>query len=299
MDYVERHYLSEDGLKLYYREYGSGDQVVLCLPGLTRNSRDFHDLALHLCSRYRVICPDFRGRGQSQRDPKWKNYNVVTYCHDVLRLTDAVNAERAIFIGTSLGGLVTMSLAYLAPGKIRAAVLNDVGPELDPGGVARILAYAGRRTAVKNWKEAAEQARTNYSVAFENMPDSFWEDYVRRSYRENEEGWPEPDVDPKVGDALRAANRAAKVLKWFNAVGLFRTVRGVPVDVWESFRAVTMPCLVVRGATSDILSQPILEKMKAANPSLVTAIIPGRGHAPLLDEPESLAAIDRFLYSLD
>lgn len=176
--------------------------------------------------------------------------------------------------------------------------MNDVGPELDPAGVARILQYAGRRAPAKNWQEAAEQAKANYSVAFDDVPESFWKDYVRRSYRENEEGFPEPDVDPKVGDALRSASRAANILKWFNAVGLFRKVRGVPVDSWESFRALTMPCLVLRGATSDILSQPILEKMKAANPALVTAIIPGRGHAPLLDEPESLAAIDRFLDSL-
>jgi len=298
VDYAEKHYLSKDGLKLYYREYGSGERTIVCLPGLTRNSKDFHDLAVHLASRYRVICPDFRGRGQSQRDPNWKNYNVITYNTDVQWLLDAAKVDSAIFIGTSLGGLVTMTLAYLAPQKIQAVVLNDVGPEIDPAGIARILSYAGRRTATKCWQEAAEQARANYSVAFENVPASFWEAFVRRSYRENSEGFPEPDVDPKVGDALRSASRAGKFLKVFNAIGLFRKIRGVPVDVWESFRAVTMPCLVLRGASSDILTEGIVEKMKAVNPGLVTVTIPHRGHAPLLDEPESLAAIDSFLESL-
>lgn len=298
MEYKEHHYQSPDGLKLYYREYGDGGQAVVCLPGLSRNSKDFHQLALRLAPRYRVICPDLRGRGRSQYDPNGKNYNIIVYTQDVQDLMDAAGLEKAILIGTSLGGFISMTMAYVAPNRLRAIVLNDAGPEIDPAGARRILAYAGEQTPVKDWAEAAERIRQNYGPALPGMPDSYWPDFARQSYREDENGVPVAEVDPVVMTSLKATTRAGKVLKFLGALGLVKNVRGVPVDAWESFRAVTMPCLVIRGAMSDILSASTVERMQAIKQDLAVAAIPQRGHAPLLDEPESLAAIDAFLDSL-
>lgn len=299
MQYTENFYTSEDGLNLYYREYGHGGQAVLCLPGLTRNSKDFHDIALHLLAGgYRVLCPDLRGRGQSERDPKWKNYNISVYLKDIRRLMDVANAGAAIFLGTSLGGLISMTMAYQKAERIKAIILNDIGPEIDPAGQARILRYVGRTQPVSTWGEAVEQVRATYSPALPDMPEDFWAAHTRRSYRENQEGVPELDMDPKIGDAIRSVTKAANILKYFNSFGLFRVVQGVPLDTWVSFRAVTMPCLVLRGGLSDVLSESIIDRMQLIKPDLARATIPERGHVPLLDEPESLAVIDAFLERL-
>lgn len=298
MEYQEHYYQSKDGLRLYYREYGSADQTVICLPGLTRNSKDFHEIALHLSSNYRLVCPDLRGRGQSARDPKWKNYNITVYLSDVRRLMVAAKIEQAIFLGTSLGGLIAMTMAYQRPALLKAIVLNDLGPEVDPVGYARILSSAGQQGEVKNWREAAEHCKEKYGLAFPEMSPEFWDAFARKSYREGASGKPEPDIDLKIGDAIRFSAKAARVLGILKSLRLLHKVRGVPLDPWDSFRAITMPCLVLRGATSDILSEEIIDRMQTVKPDLVRATIPGRGHAPLLDEPESMSAIDAFLGGL-
>ncbi len=298
MEYKENYYQSADGLKLYYREYGFADQAIICLPGLSRNSKDFHQLALHLASRYRVICPDLRGRGRSQHDPKGKNYNIIVYTQDIKRLMDAAQLQKPILIGTSLGGFISMTMAYLVPERLRAIVLNDAGPEIDPAGAKRILGYSREETTVRNWDEAIARVRENYGHALPGVPETFWAEYTRQSYSEGENGMPVADVDPKVLTSLKSTYMAGKILKLLNAVGLVKKVRGIPVDEWESFRAVTMPCLVIRGAMSDILAETTVEKMRAIKKDLVVATIPQRGHAPLLDEPDSLAAIDGFLDSV-
>ena len=298
MEYKEHYYQSKDGLRLYYREYGSGGQTVICLPGLTRNSKDFHEMALHLSSNYRVVCPDLRGRGQSARDPKWKNYNIIVYMSDVRRLLVEAKIEQAIYLGTSLGGLISMTMAYQQPERLKAIVLNDLGPEVDPVGYARILSSAGQQVEAKNWQEAAERCREKYGVAFPEMPEEFWNAFARKSYRESANGKPELDIDLKIGDAIRHTAKAARVLGILKSLRLLRTVRGVPLDPWVSFRAIIMPCLVLRGETSDILSEEIIDRMQAIKPDLVRVTIPERGHAPLLDEPESLSAIDAFIGGL-
>lgn len=298
MDYTEHHYLSEDGLQLYYREYGGGDVTVICLPGLTRNSKDFHEIALHLSTGYRVLCPDLRGRGQSDRDPEWKNYNIAIYLSDIRRLLAGANAGPVIFLGTSLGALISMNLAYQGVEGIKAIILNDLGPEIDPVGQARILASAGRGDEVDSWEEAAAQSRTKYSAAFPDMPDEFWAAFARKSYRDDGNGVPVLDIDPKIGDAIRFTMKIVKVLGIFKAFRLLRTIRGVPIDPWDAFRAIRVPCLVLRGETSDILSEAIIDRMQVVKPDLVRVTITRRGHAPFLDEPESLAAIDAFIESL-
>jgi pimeloyl-ACP methyl ester carboxylesterase len=284
MTFTEHNYLSHDGISLYYRSYGSGKDVVVCLPGLTRNSKDFHELAIHLAPHYRVICLDLRGRGRSGRDSDWSHYNPATYINDTWRLLDQLAVESFIVIGTSLGGLMAMIMASQRPQVVRAIVLNDVGPEADPAGYKRILASAGRQLAVDDWQQAVEHCEMTYGSTFPGMSAEFWDAFARKSFRQLQGGKPEFDMDPNIFQAI---------LK-----GDLSRIAGIPVDPWDAFRAVTMPCLVLRGEISDILSAEIVERMLAVKPALKQATIPNRGHAPLLDEPESLAAIDSFLNQL-
>ena len=284
MDFTEHHYQSDDGLSLYYRSYGSAKDVVVCLPGLTRNSKDFHEIATHLAPAYRVLCPDLRGRGQSDRDGNWSNYIPATYLGDTWRLIDQLGIVNFIIIGTSLGGLLAMIMASQDPQRVKAIVLNDVGPEVDPVGYARILATAGQQIEVKNWQQAAQLCRQVYEPILTDMSPAFWDDFARKSYRETADGRPELDMDPNIGQAIRK--------------GDLDRVAGVPVDPWDAFRAVSMPCLVLRGELSDILSKEIVERMLIVKPDLEQATIPKRGHAPLLNEPASLDAIDSFLKRL-
>ncbi len=301
MAFSEHRYASDDGLSLYYREYGRNDgrDTILCLPGLTRNSRDFHELALRLADRYRVVCADPRGRGMSDRDPDWRNYNIATYMPDVSRLMDAAGVTRAIFLGTSMGGLMSMTMAYQRPECVKAIVLNDIGPAADRAGIKRILRYVGRHEPVNSWDEAAAQLESTYGIALPDRPRAFWEDRVRMTYREDADGRPELDMDPKIGDALRSSMRIAPILKSLRALRLVTQVRGVPIDAWDSFRAIEVPCLVMRGELSDILSGEIVGRMKAVKPDLHVVTIPGIGHSPYIEGPEMLGAIDTFLAGLD
>lgn len=298
MDFTEHHYQSHDKLSLYYRSYGSGKDVVVCLPGLTRNSKDFHELAIHLALRYRVLCLDLRGRGQSDRDRKWRHYHPGTYVRDTWKLMDQLGIASFIIIGTSLGGMMAMIMASQQPERLKAIVLNDIGPEVDPAGYARILPSIGRQDEVKNWQEAAQQCRETYSPALPDMPLEFWNAFARKSYREGEGGTPELDRDPNIGQAIRKSAWAGRVLVKLRKLRIMHRIAGVPIDPWDAFRAVSMPCLVLRGETSDILSEEIVDRMATVKPDLKRATIPKRGHAPLLDEPASLSAIDAFLEHL-
>ena len=295
MAFTKHRYLTIDGLSLNYRSYGAGHETILCLPGLTRNCRDFEDLAPHLADRYRVLTPDLRGRGRSDRDPNWRNYHPGTYVRDLWRLLDKLSIERVSIIGTSLGGLLANIMAAQSPQRIRAIVLNDIGPEVSPEGAQRIGSYVGRLSAVNNWEEAAEQAKTINSIALPDQSNDFWHRFARRSYRENENGIPQLDSDPMIGKAMVSSIKAAALVGWFRRLHLIRKVAGVYIDPWDSFRAVTMPCLVLRGEFSDVLSPTSLAQMQRIKPDLETIQVAGRGHTPLLDEPEALAAIDQFL----
>ena len=281
MGFTEHHYQANDGLSLYYRRYGSGKDAIVCLPGLTRNSKDFHEIATQLSSRYCVLSLDLRGRGQSDWDFDWRNYHPVTYIRDTWTLLDQLDFSRFILLGTSLGGLLAMIMASQQPERIRAVILNDVGPEADPAGYARILASFDQQFEVKNWQDAALYCERNYQAALPDMPAEFWRDFAHKNYREGEGGRPEIECDPKIGEAIRK--------------GDLSRIAGVQVDPWETFAAITAPCLVLRGEISDILSAEIVQRMKEVKPALKTAVIPNRGHAPLLYETESLAAIHEFL----
>ena len=301
MSFSEHRYTSDDGLSLYFRDYGSKDapDTILCLPGLTRNGRDFHELALRLAGRYRVLCADPRGRGLSDRDPDWRNYTIPTYMPDLNRMMDVAGVTRAIFLGTSMGGLMSMTRAYQRPESVRAIILNDIGPEADPEGIRRILRYVGRRAPVNSWSEAVDQLRNTYTIALPDRPREFWEHRVGLSYREGADGRPEIDMDLRIGDAIRRSVRILVFLKLLRALRLVKRVQGVPIDAWDSFRAVDMPCLVMRGERSDILSEEIVERMKMIKPDLQVATIRGIGHSPYIEGPEMLGAIDAFLAGLD
>ena len=268
-----------DGLRLHYRDYpGVGDKApLLCLHGLTRNSRDFDELAQRYSPDRRVIALDFRGRGLSDYDPLPARYTPLTYAGDVIQLLDALKVSEAIFLGTSLGGLVTMVVAATVPQRITAAILNDVGPDVDPGGIGRILTYVGKDLRFESWDAAAGAIAANQAGAFDRYTHDDWVRMAKRNCRE-ENGEIRFDYDMAIAEP-------------------FRTVGPAPqVDLWPLFAALAQkPLLVIRGAKSDLLTAATAAKMQQVARGMTLATVPGVGHAPELSEPEAVAAIDAFL----
>lgn len=268
-----------DGLNLYYRDFGREQPgtPIVCLPGLTRNSRDFEDFANSISKQRRVITTDFRGRGFSDHDPDWHNYIPDTYVNDVLALLDSLNIDRFIIVGTSLGGLCAMRIAATAPNRLAGVVLNDICPEINPAGLARIQEYTGRLQAVSDWDEAVKQTQDIYSVTLPGLTEAEWRKMAWRAYRANSAGVPELDMDPNIGTAVRKIGPQTG-------------------DPWLSFDALAaIPTVVLWGELSDILTADLVEKMKVRKKDIEIVPVPNRGHVPLLDEPECVAAIDRFL----
>ena len=276
--YEDCYFTVRDALSLHYRDYpgDAGKPPLLCLPGLTRNARDFADLAERYSPRFRVLVLEFRGRGLSDYDPVPARYIPPTYAFDVIELLDQLAIPEAIFVGTSLGGLVTMAIAAIAPQRIAAAVLNDIGPDIDDVGVDRIKSYVGSGTRFQSWDEAAETIARN-TQAFENYGHDDWVRMAKRNCRE-ENGEIVYDYDQAIALPFNSAGPTPQV------------------DMWPLFAALAQkPLLVIRGAKSDLLSAQSLEKMHAAAPAMRSALVPGVGHAPEMSEPEAVAAIDAFL----
>ena len=277
--WADKYWTSADGLKLYYRDYeGPSDRPpLLMLHGLTRNSRDFEEVAERYAGDWRVIAVDFRGRGNSQYDPNPSNYQVPVYARDVLQLLDELGIERAIFIATSLGGLVTMVIAIQAAERIAGVMLNDVGPELDMTGIDRIKTYVGKPALFSDWADAAEKLHERLGDVSPSYDRAAWESFARRCCRETERGV-EFDYDMAIAEPFKAANADE------------------PVDVWPFYRALAgRPVLVLRGQNSDLLTDSALRRMAAEIPDVEIVTVPNVGHAPDLSEPESVAAIDRLL----
>lgn len=283
-DCLEHFVRLRDGLQLYCREYGGAHRngpAVLCLPGLTRNSRDFERLARALSNRWRVLTPDLRGRGRSEYDPQWRNYQPLTYVADIGELLQQRGEARVVVIGTSLGGLIAMLMAAMNPASLAGVVLNDVGPEIDPTGIARIAGYVGKLPAVRTWEDAAAQARLVNGASLPDFTDDDWNGFARAAYRDDGAGSPLLDMDPKIGDAMREAPG------------------GAAPDLWPLYGLLaTVPTLSIRGETSDILSAATFATMLRRKSDLRTLQVPSRGHAPTLDEPVCRAAIREFLESL-
>lgn len=282
-DFRERRLGAQDGLSLYYRDYGdplSPGTPVICLCGLTRNSKDFHDLATRLSRKRRVVCLDYRGRGRSSYDPDWRNYTPQVALGDVIHLLAATNLHKVAVCGTSFGGLLAMGLAVAAPTVLKGVILNDVGPELSQAGTNRILEYIGRDRPQPDWDAAvAEMKRLFPNLAFRT--EDGWRRFTEATYRTGEDGQLHFDWDVALARPL--------------------VEKRVPMEhLWPLFRALRRrPVLAFRGALSDVLSEAVFARMAAEKPDLAQITVPGVGHVPALDEPEVEPAIDDFLARLD
>jgi pimeloyl-ACP methyl ester carboxylesterase len=288
--FEERVIATVDGLALYARDYSpllpETGLPVICLHGLTRNSRDFDIVAPRIAALgRRVVAPDMRGRGKSANDPDPAHYVPAVYAQDVLKLMDALSISRAVFIGTSMGGLITMVLATMAPDRIAASILNDVGPKLNPAGLARIATYVGRTQPVSSWAEAAEAVRSITGSAYpERLDDEeFWLAFARRTFHERDDGLLETDYDPHIALAFADFDEDAP-----------------PPDLSPLFMGLAQkPMLSIRGGISDLFGEDVVEMMRGLKADLETATITNIGHAPMLDEPEAWDAVLDFLARVD
>jgi pimeloyl-ACP methyl ester carboxylesterase len=278
-------YSAHDGLKLHARVYGKprqGRLPVICLAGLTRNARDFHALALKLSqdpkAPRQVVAFDYRGRGESERDGNWENYNVQVEARDVLDGLVALGIDAAAFIGTSRGGVIIHVLAALRPTVLKAAVLNDVGPVIEGAGLAQIRAYLERAPKPKTFAEAVALAKSAQGQVFFALSDADWERMVRAIHRD-EKGMPVPDFDRAL---LKTLGRID-----FN--------KPLP-SLWPQFEAMAaIPLMVVRGAYSALLSETTVEEMARRHPGMEAITVDGQGHAPLLETGTLPARIADFL----
>ena len=283
------YYASFDGLRLYVRHYPAPDtklRTVICLPGLTRNSKDFHALAAYLSKHPErprpVYCVDYRGRGRSQYDRHWRNYTPLIELLDVLDFLTAYGLHKVGIVGTSRGGIIAMLMAAVKPTAMGPVVLNDIGPVIETRGLARIIGYVGRMPVPKTWPAAGSLLREMNERAFPAFSDAEWEDIARDVF------------DERKGRPARAFDRRlARVL------GKINLSRSVP-DLWPQFIALgQMPAFVLRGANSDVLSAGTLEAMIECHPNLRAMTVPDQGHAPVLKEPETVEAIGSFFAAND
>lgn len=270
-------FVSSDGLRIAYRDESAGPDAgpaLLCLAGLTRDGRDFDYVAPHLAG-WRVIRMDYRGRGGSEWAKNFRSYSVPVEARDALELLDHLGVERTAILGTSRGGLIAMYLAATAPERLRGICLNDIGPELDPAGLDKIMDYVGRDPAFSD-QEAYAAALPGLMPGFEGVPASRWRQEAERHSRQTARGL-RITYDPRLRDALNAAGEAPAA------------------DMWPLFDAMAgLPLALIRGANSDLLSTATAARMRRKRPDMIYAEVPGRGHIPFLDEPEALDALARF-----
>lgn len=273
------------GLSLYARDYaGAGGPArcpVICIHGLTRNSADFEDVAPWIAAQgRRVLAVDVRGRGRSDRDTDPKHYNAAVYAGDVLALLDAAGIGRAVFVGTSLGGLITMAVGAKRLRAIAAAVLNDVGPKISTVGLTRIRSYVGKGKPVETWDDAAAYMQSINGAAFPKNTMDDWHKFARRTFREDAQGKLGTNYDPQIAAAIQGTR-----LKPTSLVAriLYRRL------------ARNRPTLLIRGAISDLVGPEEAQYMRDAAPDLAYAEVPDVGHAPMLTEPEARSALAGFL----
>jgi pimeloyl-ACP methyl ester carboxylesterase len=283
--WAERTWMSSDGLRLWARDYGGGSGParlpVICIHGLTRNSRDFEDVAPVIAAAgRRVLALDVRGRGRSAYDPNPTNYNPAVYAGDVASLMGEAGIARAIFLGTSMGGLITMTLSTLRPDLIAGAILTDIGPEIATEGLTRIGGYVGSGEPAASWAEAAQRTRAINGSAQPHLTEADWDRFARRTWREAAPGKLVLDYDPAIAQAFAVAPA------------------GTPSpDLWPLYMALAInrPMLLVRGGASDLLAEGTAARMQALAPQLRRVDIDGVGHAPTLEEPAARRAIADFL----
>lgn len=281
-EYLERAAEVGGGITMRYRYYsGGGRTPAVCIPGLTRNCRDFEDVAPMVAATGRdVFAVSLRGRGTSDRDPDPSNYHPFVYRDDLLALLDAESIDAAVFIGTSLGGLVSMLVSEKAGARVAGVVLNDAGPELAPEGLARIASYVGRGEPAATLEDAAAAVRAINAVAFPDASEEGWFEFARRTFRQCEDGTWALDYDPAIARPFTEDDH-------------------IP-DLWASFESLkSKPTLIIHGALSDILTPAAVENMRAVHPNLAYCKVARVGHAPTLGEPEAAAAIRAILSEID
>lgn len=280
MQFSDHYFTNRHGLKLHFIDYSIAPEqspTVLCMPGLTRNAKDFGYLAAHLVPRCRMICVEQRGRGLSDHDPDPSRYSPATYVEDMFELLDHLELSSVYVVGTSLGGLMTMMMQAARPGIFQAAIINDIGPEVDPAGIARITSYVGQGTPPATWDEAVSATKSANGNVYPHFNDADWLEFTKLLYAEYE-GKPVAAYDPAIRNNFTQ-----------------NTDQAAP-DLWPVFKAMhSIPLLVLRGETSDILSASTLERMQREHPNCETLTVPGIGHVPQMREPEVLAAIDRII----
>ncbi|WP_170351783.1 alpha/beta fold hydrolase [Ruegeria atlantica] len=269
-------FTTSDDRRLFFDDIGAGTPV-LCLAGLTRNSQDFAFLAPHITD-VRMITMDYRGRGQSDHDPDYMNYNIVRESLDVIELLDHLRLDRAVVLGTSRGGLIAMALAVSHPERLSGVILNDVGPVIDPVGIAKIMDYVGKQPTSKTYDEAAKILQQVMEQQFPGVSLDRWRQQAEIQYELTDDG-----LTLRYDPALRTAL-------------LEQTAAGKFPDLWMFFEALRdIPTGVIRGANSDVLGKDTLVEMHKRHPDLISAEIPDRGHVPFLDEPQSLALMRKVL----
>lgn len=288
MPYAHRWFTSRDGLSLYARDYPGADGParlpVICIHGLTRNSADFEYIAARIAATgRRVISVDVRGRGRSERAADPMTYQPHIYARDVVDMFDQLGLREAIFLGTSMGGLITMAVTFFKSRLVAAAILNDVGPEVSKVGLARIAQFAGKPVDTPTWADAVAYVKGINAVALPHYTDADWEAFARRTFRETEDGVPVLDYDTDITVPIARAGTKALV-----------------PNLWPFFKKLAKhrPTLLIRGGISDLVDAEIAAKMRSKAPNMAYVEVPNVGHAPMLDEPEAEGAILGFLAEL-
>ena len=278
--FSEGEWESEDGLRLHYRDYagGEGKPPLLCLHGLTRNARDFEPLAARFAGEWRLIVPDMRGRGQSEYARDSASYGIASYVDDVVRLLRRLDCGSVVTIGTSMGGMIAMLMAAGNAWPLAGAVLNDIGPELEPAGIERIREYVGQGGSFETWMHAARHLREQAEPAHPDYTIDDWLAFARRVMVVGGNGRIVFDYDMKIADEFNSPPR------------------GASTDLWGALRALAgIPTLVLRGQLSDLLSAATVKKMQAELPGLRAVTVPRVGHPPTLAEPAAQQAIAELL----
>jgi pimeloyl-ACP methyl ester carboxylesterase len=274
------YWLSNDGLRLHYRDYpGPADRPpIICIPGLTRNARDFEGVADRLAGEWRLICVEVRGRGESAYAKDPMTYVPLTYLQDIEGLIGELELKRFILFGTSLGALITMLLARSDNSRIAAALLNDIGPVIEQSGADHIAGYIGRSQSWPTWLHAARSIAEVQRARYPNWSLDEWLVYAKRLCKLTPGGRIVLDYDMRIAEPFKLPG---------GATGF---------DLWQAFGGLKgVPSLVLRGELSDLLSAETVAAMTAENPAMESVTVPGVGHAPTLDEPEAVAAIERLL----
>ena len=277
---VSHFYSAQDGLRLHLRDHGGpeGRTPVVCLPGLARTAEDFDALASHLKSERRVVALDYRGRGLSDWDKDWKNYDLAVENGDILTVLAAAGISEAVLIGTSRGGLHSMIFAATRPTLLKGVVLNDIGPALEAKGLARIRGYVGKLPAPRSWSDAVNLAKSIMGAQFTGLSEAEWETYARLTFIEKD-GRFSARYDPNLMRPLAALDLEAPL-----------------PELWPQFEGLAhVPVLAIRGENTDLLSEATLSGMAARHPRFESHTVPGQGHAPLLLDEPTISVIAQFV----